>query len=141
MTGSIYDRALQETRRCSMRIEGDAGGDDGDYGESGTSGPDGMDLDFGGRDACGSDGDGGEDGSVGLEAGAGAVSEVEGGVDGIGDAAAPAAAPGPCPGGDAVLVGPDKKKQKKRGPRGGKHQRLTFGQRKAFLEARDGDGN
>ncbi len=41
------------------------------------------------------DGDGGEDGSVRLEAGAGAVSEVEGGIDGAGEAAAPAAAIGP----------------------------------------------
>ena len=76
----------------SMRIEGDTGGGDGEYGESGTSGPDGMDLDLSGRDACGSDGEGGEDDSMGLEADAGAASEVEEGIDGAGDAAAPAAA-------------------------------------------------
>jgi hypothetical protein len=76
-----------------MRIEGDAGGGDGDCGESGTGGPDGMDLDIGGRYACGSDGDGGEDGSMGLEADAGAASEVKGDADGAGEAAAPAAAP------------------------------------------------
>ena len=105
----------------SMRIEGDAGGGDGDHGESGTSGPDGMDLDLGGRDARhGSDGDGGEVGSMGLEADAGAVSEVEGGIDGAGEAAALATAIGPGTGRDAALVGPDKKKKKKRGPRGGK---------------------
>jgi hypothetical protein len=78
-----------------MRIEGDAGGGDDDYGKSGTSGPDGMDLDLGCRDACGSDGDGGEDGSMRLEADAGAVSEVEKGVDGAGEAAAPVAVVGP----------------------------------------------
>ena len=81
-----------------MRIERDAGGGDGDYGESDTSGPDDIDLDLGGRDACGSDDDGGEDGSMGLEADAGAVLEVEGGSAGAGDAAAPAAAIG-LPGG------------------------------------------
>jgi hypothetical protein len=86
-----------------------------DYGESGISGPDRLDLDHSGRDACGdgSDGDGGEDGSMGLEADDGAVSEVEGGVDGAGEAAAPAAAIGPGPAGDVVLVGPDKTKKKK----------------------------
>ena len=72
-----------------------------------------MNLDLGGRAACGSDGDGGEDGSMVLEADAGAVSEVEGGIDGAGDAAAPAAAIGHGPAGEVVLVGPDKKKKEK----------------------------
>jgi hypothetical protein len=68
-----------------MGIEGDAGGDDGDY-----------DGDTIGLYACGGggDGNGGEDGGMGLEADSGAVSEVEGGVDGAGKAAAPAAAIG-----------------------------------------------
>ena len=69
---------------------------------------------------------------MGLEADAGAVSEVKVGIDGAGDAAAPAAAIGPGPGRDAGLVGPDKKKKKKRGPRGGKQQRLTGDQRKKW---------
>jgi hypothetical protein len=123
-----------------MKIEGDAGGGDGDYGESDTSGPDGMNLDLGGRDTCGSDGDGGEDGSMGLEADAGAVSEVEGDADGAGETADPAAAIRPGPGGNLVLVGPDKKKKKKRGPRGGKKQRPSHDQRKAFIRAHDEDG-
>ena len=77
---------------------------------------------------------------MGLEADAGAVSEVEGGIDGAGDAAAPAATIGSGPGRDAVLVGPDKKKKKKRGPRGGKQNQLTRrDQRKAFVKARDRD--
>ncbi len=108
----------------SMRIEGDAGGGDGDYGESGTSGPDGMDLDLGGRDACGSDGDGGEDGSMGMEANAGAVSEVEGGVDGAGDAAAPVAAFVPIP-------------RKHRSPTGKQRQNQLYARRRrAALERR-----
>ena len=45
------------------------------------------------------------------------------------------------PGGDAILVGPDKKKKKKHGPRGGKQKRPTLDQRKVFLRARDGGGN
>ena len=122
----------------SMRIERDAGGGDGDYGESGTSGPDGMDLDLGGRDACGSDGEGGEDGSMGLEADAGAVSEVKGGIDGAGDAAAPAAAIGPGPCRDAGLVGPDKKKKKKRGSRGGKQTKHGSKWREQHRAHRDG---
>jgi hypothetical protein len=121
-----------------LKIAGDAGDCDGDYGESGTSGPGGMDLDLGG-DACGSDGDGGEDGSMGLEADAGAVSEVEGGADCAGEAAAPAAAFEPGTRGNEILVAPDKKKKKKRGSRGGQLQRLTLDQRKASLRARDGD--
>ncbi len=78
----------------------------------------------------GSDGDGGEDG--GMEADSDTASEVEGGVDGAGKTAAPAA---------AVLVGPDKKKKKKREPRSGKQQRLNPNQRQAFLilRARYGD--
>ncbi len=76
---------------------------------------------------------------MGLEADSGAVSEAEEGVDGSGEAAAPAAAPGPGSGGDAAFAGPDKKNKKKRGPRGGKQQRLTGDHRKAFLRARAGD--
>ncbi len=72
---------------------------------------------------------------------AGAVSEIEGGIDGVGDAAAPAAAIGPGPGGEVVLVGSDKKKKKKRGSRGGKLLKLPRHQREAFLRARDEDGN
>ncbi len=127
-----------------MEIEGDAGGDAGDYdvyGESGTSDPDGLDLGISGRNACGdgSDGDDGEDGRMGLEADSGAVSEAVGDADSAGEAAAPAAAIGHSPGGEVVLVGPDKKEKKKRGPRGGKQQRLTGDHRKAFLRARAGD--
>ncbi len=90
-------------------------------------------------DGSSSDGNGGEDGRIGLGVELGAVSEVEGDVEGVGEAAAPAAAIGPGLGGDQILVGPDKNKKKERGSRGGKLQWLSQKQRKLFLRARDKD--
>ncbi len=63
---------------------------------------------------CWGDGNGDKDGNMGLEADYGAVTEVEGGVNDFGEAASPDAAIRPGPGGDAVLVGPDKNKRKRR---------------------------
>jgi hypothetical protein len=93
---------------------GRASGHDMSCGARGTSGPDGLDLDLSGRDACGngSDGGGDEDGSMGLEADSGAVSEVEGGVDGAVDAATP-----------AVLISPQKRRSGSRGAKASSHHK------------------
>ena len=99
-----------------LRRTGDACGGDGDS-DSGEDGGLGM-TPRGAENACGGggDSDSGEGDRMGLEANDSRTgSEAEGDADSVGVAAVLPAAIRPNPGGDAILVGPDKKKKKKRG--------------------------
>ncbi len=129
-----------------MDIAEDAGGGGGDSGdgEDGTMGPDGLSPDLSGRDACGvgSCGNGGEGGRMGLEADSGTASEVEGALMVLMKLRPQLRHSNQALGGmcDAGLVALDRKKKKKRGPRGGEQQRPSGYQRKAFFRAHERDG-
>jgi hypothetical protein len=100
---------------CKANVSGD-GDICGDFGDSDDSEDGSTGLDFCTRDSC--------------------VAAVDVEITACDDRAA---AFGPSPGEGAILVGSDRKKKKKRGPRGGKQDRLTGDQRKTFVRARDGD--